>query len=790
MQQQSQPSVEGGVITFGDLSEPVMESSPRTVQHHAVAPAPTTAVSPAPTPTVAIQPAVAAAPLPTVETPPATTIPPAIQALQRDPAPPIAATPAQNPQVQTAQVPRALRQLESTLVSTPSPNLPLTASGRPARQSHQRPPGYYSKERQGYATSMQDIDRNLKSTETLSEFFACHMMAGECAKRYGKERQEAAGIAEVVNIIGRGGLQPVDASLLSAKELSNVVPSFIFYKAKDPLPTGNEAEDDVPDLAESEVDPSEQPWQEVITKSARKAQRAKAKTVHGKRQQRDAKRDAAATIRARWVGGGNHQHRGPELSDQVAPTARSVSHNIICALAAHEHRPLQTGDVPSAYLQTEYKNAEGRVLYVKADRATAQLIVTAYPDTAGLLRADGTMLLRVDLALYGLVESAWLWYKELVKLLESMEYIISESDKGVAYKHVYEGEKCIGSNFATLHVDDILCAPSNNATGKKLAEEFWSTLEAKWPGIKRQNGPKIRHLSWDIIQDPKTGGVTKSQGSYFADIVADLQITEQQKSPCRLDLFSSRPASPLLDAKRHKDYRSILQRVGFGREGRADIDATVSRLQRFQSAPTELDWSDLRHLLSYLNYATDLPIHFNPYDTQIRMECDAGYNVSDKGDSQGGWIMTLGGSTIASKSFRIKTIVLDSTSAEIVAVTDGICEALWARDLLIELGYAQKSIEIKEDNQSCITMLQKEPRNFQTKSKHVRVKWRFYRQVHRNGLVHLKYCPTEDMRADLLTKPLGGTARCRHMVSILKGQCKTVRFAKTPEPSRSNGRKR
>jgi hypothetical protein len=152
--------------------------------------------------------------------------------------------------------------------------------------------------------------------------------------------------------------------------------------------------------------------------------------------------------------------------------------------------------------------------------------------------------------------------------------------------------------------------------------------------------------------------------------------------------------------------------------------------------------------------------------------------------------MTLGGSTIASKSFRIKTIVLDSTSAEIVAVTDGICEALWARDLLIELGYAQKSIEIKEDNQSCITMLQKEPRNFQTKSKHVRVKWRFYRQVHRNGLVHLKYCPTEDMRADLLTKPLRGTARCRHMVSILKGQCKTVRFAKTPEPSRSNGRKR
>ena len=67
-------------------------------------------------------------------------------------------------------------------------------------------------------------------------------------------------------------------------------------------------------------------------------------------------------------------------------------------------------------------------------------------------------------------------------------------------------------------------------------------------------------------------------------------------------------------------------------------------------------------------------------------------------------------------------------------------------------------------------MLQNEPRNFQTKSKHVRVKWRFYRQVHRAGLVHLVYCPTAEMRADLLTKPLGGNARVRHMTSILVGR--------------------
>ena len=615
---------------------------------------------------------------------------------------------------------------------------------------------------------MKEVNATLRRPADLEELYANHMHAAECAKRYGKPKQEGAGLVEVINVIGRKGLHGMDSTKMSHEEMSRVLPSFMFYKAKDPLP--GDKEDDVPDLAESECDPDEQPWVEVINKRASRKQNKASKTLHGRKSQRDAKRDERAKIRARLVGGGNHQHRGPELADQVAPTARSCTHNILLAIAALEKRSVEVGDVPSAYLQTKHETSDGLPIFIKTDRETTRLIVMAYPDMASLVRPDGTMILRVDLALYGLVESAWLWYKELVRFLEGLGYTIAEADKGLAYKFLYEGDKCIGSNFASLHVDDILCTPSNDLNGRKLSDEFWGAMESKWPGIKRQNGPAYKHLSWDIVRDAKTGVISKSQGAYFADIMSDLNIKGVQKSPCRGDLLSARSeSSPLLSPAREKDYRSILQRVGFGRDGRADIDVVVSRLQRYQNRPTEDDWKDLQHLLEYINYATDTPIIYAPTDSQVRMECDAGFNVTDMGDSQGGWIMTVGGSTVASKSFRIKTIVRDSTSAEIVAVTEGLSEALWARDLLIELGYPQRSIPFQEDNKSCITMLQNEPRNFQTKSKHVRVKWRFYRQVHRNGLVHLVYCPTADMRADLLTKPLGGNARIRHMTSILAG---------------------
>ena len=114
-------------------------------------------------------------------------------------------------------------------------------------------------------------------------------------------------------------------------------------------------------------------------------------------------------------------------------------------------------------------------------------------------------------------------------------------------------------------------------------------------------------------------------------------------------------------------------------------------------------------------------------------------------------------------------LVRSSTEAEISAVNEILSELLWCRDVLEELGYPQKKTVIMEDNQSCITMLQKEPRNFHSKSRHVRVKWAFFRQEYAKRTVALTYCATDKMVADLLTKTLGGKAQLKHTNAILTG---------------------
>jgi len=58
---------------------------------------------------------------------------------------------------------------------------------------------------------------------------------------------------------------------------------------------------------------------------------------------------------------------------------------------------------------------------------------------------------------------------------------------------------------------------------------------------------------------------------------------------------------------------------------------------------------------------------------------------------------------------------------------------------------------VYEDNQGAIA-LAKNP-VYRQRCKHVDVKFHFVRSVIKEGRINLEYCPTDDMVADVLTKP-------------------------------------
>ena len=596
--------------------------------------------------------------------------------------------------------------------------MPQPSQARPQRSvtAASRQPGYY-----------RNLARAANSAQ--SHVKVNNLLLHQVVKQHGEEGPRQAGLAEVRNIIGRETVIPEDGRLLSAAAKSRVLPSFMFYKVKHLNP------DEIADL----------------------------KTKVG-----NTAYDGTATkLKARWVGGG-HRQQPVDKTIVAAPTARPASHNMLLNYAVLKKASITIGDIPAAYLQTKHRSVDGSdtPLHVRMDAATTGLVVEAYPDLATLVMPDGTLVCRVNKALYGLVESAWLWYQECTSTLKSIGYKILDADRGVMRKTLTNGETLVTS----VHVDDFMAV----STSPQLEKEFWDTLEKKYPGIKVQRGPHFRHLSYDLFYDKAKSRIEKSQVTYIRSLLKEQGVSGEETLPCRADLLSTSRTSRELTPKEHRAFRSVLQQVAYI-DTRPDLLLVCSHLQRFQACPLLQDLEAVWHLLRYLNRQPNLPLIFSPSDGQLRATVDASYASHHDGRSHYGYAIIMGTFTnapISMKSGGIKTVCRSSTESEITGVNECLSELLWSIDLARELGIAQSNNLIEEDNTSCITLMQREPRNFQTESRHIRVKYEYFRQQYKRGAVHLRHCRTENMASDLFTKQLTGSLFRKHLSTLCNCEVK------------------
>ena len=96
--------------------------------------------------------------------------------------------------------------------------------------------------------------------------------------------------------------------------------------------------------------------------------------------------------------------------------------------------------------------------------------------------------------------------------------------------------------------------------------------------------------------------------------------------------------------------------------------------------------------------------------------------------------------------------------AEYVALSEACQELVWLLSLLKDLGVPhQGQVTVLEDNQSCITYVASERIN--RRSKHIETREYYVKELCGNGVLKLEYCPTEEMVADVFTKPLGAVQK-------------------------------
>jgi len=123
--------------------------------------------------------------------------------------------------------------------------------------------------------------------------------------------------------------------------------------------------------------------------------------------------------------------------------------------------------------------------------------------------------------------------------------------------------------------------------------------------------------------------------------------------------------------------------------------------------------------------------------------------------STSGIVITLGEGPVYVQSTKQKLVSKSSAEAELIALSDGASQVIWSREFLLGQGYQPKASIIHQDNQATMQMASKGTYSSR-QTRHINVRYFFLKDRIENGEVELNYLRTQDMIANLLTKPLQG----------------------------------
>jgi ribonuclease HI len=123
--------------------------------------------------------------------------------------------------------------------------------------------------------------------------------------------------------------------------------------------------------------------------------------------------------------------------------------------------------------------------------------------------------------------------------------------------------------------------------------------------------------------------------------------------------------------------------------------------------------------------------------------------------STSGYVFLMNGVAVSWASKLQRDVSLSSMEAEYYAICNAAKELVWLSSLLSELRLMiAQPIEVLSDSQSAEKFC-KNP-VYHERSKHIRAKWYFVRDMLKAGDFSLNYVPSSKQVADVLTKPLVG----------------------------------
>jgi hypothetical protein len=460
------------------------------------------------------------------------------------------------------------------------------------------------------------------------------------------------------------------------------------------------------------------------------------------------KRNADGSIecyKARLVAQGFSQRPGINFDKTFAPTAKWAALRTIFALAALEDWELESIDISNAYLNGKLHDVE---VYMRQPE--------------GFDNRNGTWVACLLKGLYGLKQGGRKWFKRLEEVLLQLGFARIRAD-GSIFIWANNDVRVICPVF----VDNITFASKSKA---KIAELKAAIAEH----FKLRNlGPTTFQLGVEITREHLQRTLHLSQRRYTQDLLERYGFVDSSPVSMPMDPSVSLTSAHTLSMPEDKAFMCTVPYVSavgalmyLAIAMHPDIAFAVGVLCRFMARPGPEHWKAVKHLFRYLRGTIDYRLTYAP-DASAPKPFYAYSNADHGGNrnnsrSTSAYVVKIGSGAVLWMSRLQPIVALSTTEAEFIAAASAGQEVVWMRQLLGELGFLIACLSLLLlDNQSAI-QVGKNPEHH-GRMKHLDLRFFWLRDVIAAGQIALRYVPTADMAADLLTK---GLARIKVAAAI------------------------
>eukprot|EP01034_Spumella_vulgaris_P029580 gene29580-36654_t len=384
--------------------------------------------------------------------------------------------------------------------------------------------------------------------------------------------------------------------------------------------------------------------------------------------------------KARMVGNGANQKE--HMYDLISSSTVALSSVfLLFNLASYYKCDLCSYDVKGAFLNAEFGPNDVKT-YIKVNKEITAIWVEMDPSALPFVDSRGELLLELDKFIYGLKQSPYKFQQHLRDFLLGEGYEQMTNDDCLFIKHTSDPAKF---SVISIHVDDILQV----STCPLLVTALHEALIRKY-GTITFNPNAEAYIGMSIDRSADRGTITLSQVGLIDKILDTYASgdTRTNKDPHTENLFFPDDSEEPCDPKRFLSL--IMSLMYLARLTRPDILlSTVFLASRYLRGGTK-----------------HRGVRINCTGLDVRVICDASYQVHSDGKSHTGYIVTMGDnySYVHSRSAKQKLTATSSTDAEVLAMVESLKQATWIRNILIELRICPRAIiTLYQDNRNLLT---------------------------------------------------------------------------------------